>query len=90
MLADNGELQGIIDESDILLAVIDCPECFNEPVSKAMVSDLHTVDVNTPVSELMSVFDAGYVVMVEENDRFIGLITRLDLLNHLRRSSGLD
>jgi len=90
VLAEDGELQGIIDESDILLAVIDCPECFDEPVSTAMVSDLHTVDVNTPVRELMPVFDAGYVVMVEENDRFIGLITRLDLLNHLRRSSGLD
>ncbi len=90
VLTEEGELQGIIDESDILLAVVDCPECFSEPVSTAMVSDLHTVDVNTNVRDLMPLFAAGFVAMVKEKDRFIGLITRLDLLNYLRRSSGLD
>jgi cystathionine beta-synthase len=55
-----------------------------------MVTELHTVDVDTPVSELVPVFDAGYVAMVREGGRFIGLVTRLDLLNYLRRSSALD
>ncbi len=88
VLSAAGELLGSIDEAGILQAVINCPECFNQPVDTAMVRELHTVDVNQPLADLMPLFAAGHVAMVCENDRFIGLITRLDLLNHLRRNSG--
>jgi cystathionine beta-synthase len=31
------------------------------------------------------VFDRGHVAIVIDNGRFLGLITRIDLLNYLRR-----
>jgi cystathionine beta-synthase len=31
------------------------------------------------------VFDRGHVAIVVDNDKFLGLITRIDLLNFLRR-----
>jgi cystathionine beta-synthase len=43
------------------------------------------VDVRTPVRELIPLLDKGYVPIVVDGDEFIGLITRIDLLNHLRR-----
>ena len=34
---------------------------------------------------LLPVFDRGHVAIVADGDRFLGLITRIDLLNYLRR-----
>jgi len=37
------------------------------------------------VEALLPVFDRGHVAIVMETGRFLGLITRIDLLNWLRR-----
>ncbi|HEX8537877.1 MAG TPA: CBS domain-containing protein, partial [Cystobacter sp.] len=55
------------------------------PVRDFMSTRLQTVDVRTPVPELLTYLDKGYVPIVMMGDEFIGLITRIDLLNHLRR-----
>ena len=33
----------------------------------------------------MPIFEQGMVAIVVEGDRFLGLITRIDVLNYLRR-----
>ncbi|MFC4726858.1 pyridoxal-phosphate dependent enzyme [Coralloluteibacterium thermophilus] len=76
---------GIVDESDILLHVYGDESRFREPVSTAMVSKLDKLDVKSPVESLLPVFDRGQVAIVMDGDRFLGLITRIDLLNYLRR-----
>ena len=50
-----------------------------------MVSKLDKVDVRAPIEALLPVFDRGHVAIVTEGERFLGLITRIDLLNFLRR-----
>jgi cystathionine beta-synthase len=50
-----------------------------------MVRDLQVLDVTAPMDALMPVFDAGKVVIVMDGAKFLGLITRIDLLNYLRR-----
>ena len=54
-------------------------------VSLAMVRELEVLEVDAPMAELMPVFDAGKVAIVMDGTRFLGLITRIDLLNYLRR-----
>lgn len=76
---------GIIDESDLLLAVFGDEERFNQPVEGAMTERLQVIDVKAPVEKLLPIFDAGLVAIVTEGDAFHGLITRIDLLNYLRR-----
>ncbi len=76
---------GIVDEEDILLEVFANPEHFNEPVTKAMESHLVTVPVDAPVSQLMEIFNRGMVAIVMKGTEFQGLVTRIDLLNWLRR-----
>jgi cystathionine beta-synthase len=49
------------------------------------VRDLEVLDVSAPIAALMPVFDAGKVAIVMDGARFLGLITRIDLLNYLRR-----
>ena len=82
---DGERLAGILDESDVLMHVYGNEERFRDPVSTAMVSKLEVLDVKSTVESLLPVFDAGKVAIVMEGDRFLGLITRIDLLNWLRR-----
>jgi cystathionine beta-synthase len=86
---DGEELVGILDESDLLLAVAGSSGRFNDAVSTAMVSELTEIDVAAPIEDLMPIFDRDFVAIVKEGPRFLGLITRVDLLNYLRRKADL-
>ena len=81
----DGRIVGIVDEEDILLEVVNNPEHFNEPVTHAMASHLVTVAVDAPMAQLMEIFKRGMVAIVMHHGEFQGLITRIDLLNWLRR-----
>jgi cystathionine beta-synthase len=76
---------GLVDESDLLLAVFTNPSRFDVAVRSAMSGAIETIAVSSPLGDLLPVFDKGFVAVVVEGDRFLGLITRIDLLNHLRR-----
>ncbi|MFC0153353.1 pyridoxal-phosphate dependent enzyme [Xanthomonas dyei] len=82
---DDGELVGIVDESDVLLHVYGDEARFRDPISTAMVSKLDRLDVASPIEALLPVFDRGQVAIVMDGTQFLGLITRIDLLNYLRR-----
>jgi cystathionine beta-synthase len=82
---EDDQIVGILDESDVLLHVYGNEPRFRDAVSTAMVSKLDKVDVKSPVESLLPVFDKGHVAIVMHGERFLGLITRIDLLNYLRR-----
>ena len=85
VLAD-GRLAGILDESDLLLATHDNPDGFRRPVSEAMTSRLETVAPTAKIADLMPIFRKDHVAIVVEGEKFLGLITKVDLINHLRQS----
>ena len=82
---ENDNVVGIIDESDILMAVYHHEDQFKKPVREAMTKKLEILQANAAVDELLPVFDKGYVAIVMDGEKFLGLITRYDLLNYLRR-----
>src|SRR3954468_14385569 len=82
-----GRIVGIVDEEDILAEVYDNPKHFDEPVTDAMESHIVTVPPTASIAELMDVFKRGMVAIVVDGEEFLGLITRIDLLNWLRRRS---
>jgi len=82
---EDGRIVGIVDEEDILMEVFSNPQHFNEPVSAAMEKHLVTVPVDAPLSQLMVIFRGGMVAIVMDGEKFLGIITRIDLLNWLRR-----
>jgi cystathionine beta-synthase len=83
-----GELLGIITELDILVAVTGHTEGFQIKVSDAMTKHLVTVQVDTPYSELLPIFEKGMTAIVMEGEAFLGLITPIDLLQYLRKRIG--
>jgi cystathionine beta-synthase len=84
---EDGRIVGIVDEEDILAEVYENPEHFSEPVTEAMETHLVTVAPSASIGELMDIFKRGMVAIVVDGDAFLGLITRIDLLNWLRRRS---
>ncbi|MDY4340063.1 pyridoxal-phosphate dependent enzyme [Xanthomonas sp. LF07-6] len=82
---EGDQLVGIVDESDVLLHVYGDESRFRDPVATAMVSKLDRLDVKSPIEALLPVFDRGQVAIVMNEGAFLGLITRIDLLNYLRR-----
>ena len=50
-----------------------------------MTSRLETVPVAATLEDVLRVLDRGLVALVMDGDQFLGLITRSDLLAHLRR-----
>ena len=50
-----------------------------------MSRKLDTVQVNTRVESLFPMLEQGLVAIVCDGPKFLGLITRIDVLNYLRR-----
>jgi cystathionine beta-synthase len=65
--------------------VLDDPTRFQRPVSSAMTKNIETIAPEGQIADLYRIFDRGYVAVVMEKGKFLGLITRVDLLNNLRR-----
>jgi cystathionine beta-synthase len=82
---EDGRIVGMVDEEDILLEVYENPGHFDEPVTEAMERNLVTLPPDAPLGKLMQIFDRGMVAIVVDGEEFLGLITRIDLLNWLRR-----
>src|SRR5213595_1765832 len=80
----DGRALGIIDESDVLVKVHRDPSHFNDPVKNAMTSKLEILSPKATIKNLLDVFDRGRVAIVMEEDKFLGLVTRSDLLSYLR------
>jgi cystathionine beta-synthase len=80
----SGRAMGIVDESDLLVKVHRDSSHFNDPVEKAMTDRLETLPPNANIQDLLGVFDRGRVAIVMQDDKFLGLITRTDLLSYLR------
>ena len=79
------QLIGILDESDVLLAITRDAEGFTRPVSDFMTRNLETVSPDQSIDDLIPIFRADRVAIVMDGERYLGLITRIDLINHLRK-----
>jgi len=86
---DEGRLIGLIDESDLLEAVErrDAEGRFRQPVSAAMTAKLTTLQAGQPLDALLPIFERDQVAIVMDGKEFLGLITRIDLINYLRRKA---
>ncbi|HZT40050.1 MAG TPA: pyridoxal-phosphate dependent enzyme [Bryobacteraceae bacterium] len=82
---ENGRCVGVLDESDLLVAVHNDERRFSEPVRTAMSTRLETISPEASIADVYRILDRGLVALVVDGERFVGLITRTDLLNHLRR-----
>jgi cystathionine beta-synthase len=85
---ENGHVIGLVDESDILNALVanehDPQSVFNKQVRDVMVTRLQTISADASVTDLLPLFSAGLVPVIMDGDTFVGLATRIDLINFFR------
>jgi cystathionine beta-synthase len=84
-VVEGSRIVGLLDESDLLMRVVGASDHFADTVASAMNTRLETIDAAKTVATLTDIFAKDYVALVVDGDQFLGLITRIDLLNHLRR-----
>lgn len=77
---------GLIDEYDVLRAVQSRASHFRDVVRKHMTADLETLAPGDTLDQVIAILDRDHVAIIAEEGKFHGLITRIDLLNHLRRT----
>ncbi|MCG6888609.1 MAG: pyridoxal-phosphate dependent enzyme [Gammaproteobacteria bacterium] len=82
-----GKIVGLIDESDILLGLFEDKDSFQMKVSSVMVTDLVTVAPSASIDTIVELFKQDKVAIVADSDTFYGLITQIDLINHLRQTT---
>jgi cystathionine beta-synthase len=78
---------GLIDESDILALLTEHPDekkAFSRLVKDVMATRLETISADAPIRDLVPLFKKDYVAIVMDGERFLGLVTRIDLINHFR------
>ena len=85
-VVEQGRLVGIIDESDLLLHVTTEARHFGSQVTDTMTAQLQTLRPSASMQDLRGILDRGLTAVILDDERFYGLITRFDLLNHLRRT----
>lgn len=79
------KIVGILDESDLLLAVSEKNDGFGGVVSDVMVQSLVKVKSSDSFDSALEILKKGFVAIVEEEGKFMGLITQIDALNYLRK-----
>jgi cystathionine beta-synthase len=79
------KLVGIVDEGDLLLAIRRDDAAFDRPVRNVMSASVRTIDHRASLDELMGILDAGLVAVVTDQGGFHGMITRIDVVNFLRK-----
>ena len=80
-----GHIVGLIDESDLMLAVCENEKAFGDPTGDHMVAKLETISPKSPIEALLPLFRAEKVAIVKDSDTFYGLITRVDFINYMRK-----
>jgi cystathionine beta-synthase len=82
----DGALVGIVDESDVLVAI--SGGGLTRAVAEVMSTQLETLPPSAPITALLPLFDQGKVGVIVDGGELVGLITRVDLINHLRQKVG--
>jgi cystathionine beta-synthase len=84
---EEGRLVGILTEDDIIRFVFGKPELLNAPVRDAMQTAFIKLDKDTSINNLVAMLHVQPYAAVTDDDQFMGLITRSDVLNHLRKQA---
>ncbi len=82
---DEGNLVGVITEDAIIQFVFGKPDLMNSPVKDAMQTAFIQLDKGTSINNLVAMLSVQPYAAVMDGDTFLGLITRSDVLNHLRK-----
>ena len=84
VVGTDGTLAGLIEEVDLLNHMLEKHEHSNDEQIDALVQNAGAVfPPETPLEEAMPSLTAGYALIVVENSRPIGILTKIDVLDYV-------
>ena len=84
---DEGRLVGVITESDLLSKLVEGNATLASAVAEVMFRNVVTVHRDDDAGRLTEVFADGLVALVvDDENRLLGVFTKMDLVDHLSRS----
>jgi cystathionine beta-synthase len=82
------KIVGIVDESDLLLALYSKCQNMDNKIEEIMTRDLIIIKSSETLDPLIKVLNRGLVAIVEDQiGTFQGLITKIDLINYLNKKN---
>jgi cystathionine beta-synthase len=85
---DDGRLVGIVTESDLLAKLVDGRASLASAVAEVMFRNVKTIRARDDASRLLEIFAEGMVgLVVDEKDKLLGIITKMDLVDVLTARS---
>ena len=83
-VVDEGKLVGIVTESDLLGRLVEGHATLSSAVAEVMFRNVQTVNEQDNASTLLEMFGTGAAgVIVDDEDRLVGILTKMDLVDHL-------
>jgi cystathionine beta-synthase len=82
---EEGKLVGVVTEDTIIRFVFGKPELMNAPVKDSMQTEFIRLEKESSLNNLVAMLQVQPYAAVMDGDEFLGLITRSDVLNHLRK-----
>ena len=82
---EEGSLVGVVTEETIIQHVYGRPELMNSPVADSMQTAFIKLEKDSTVNNLVSMLQVQPYAAIMDGEEFLGLITRSDVLNYLRR-----
>ncbi len=83
----DGKLVGVLTEDAIIRFVFGHPDLMHRPVRDAMEAAFLQVEKNLSINNLVAMLQVQPYAAVMDGEQFLGLITRSDVLNYLRKQS---
>jgi cystathionine beta-synthase len=82
---EEGKLVGVVTEETIIQHVYGHPDLMTAPVADAMQTAFIKLEKGASMNNLVSMLQVQPYAAILDGDEFLGLITRSDVLNYLRR-----
>jgi cystathionine beta-synthase len=82
---DGERLLGVVTESDIIRATSKEGHDFDTETKKIMDPDFPRIEREATQEKFMTLLETHHAVALMDNNTFLGLVTRSDVLNYLRR-----
>jgi cystathionine beta-synthase len=84
-IVEGDKCRGIVAEVDLLRALVTGGKTLQSPVGEVVEGDYATVTLNTKVELLQTILADAKVAIVEEDDRAVGIVTKIDLIDFLAK-----
>jgi cystathionine beta-synthase len=80
---DDGRVHGILSEGDLLAALTDGRAKMDSAVEKFVDYDFSLVEPGNSVNVLAQLLSQGKVVIVQDEGRLAGIITKIDFIDYV-------